>query len=159
MKPDFHTALPVARQLMAEQARLHDFQVTQEYYLAFVAEREEYVYAVNGDPLFGGQDGTYIRFDAFRKEVTKLHRPSGQYAGVTLTNWLSALHMAAFGGTPYKAVVCLMGLAITMLSGTGVYIWWRKLSSRRWSRGRGANRPRGLAADAPSVRKSGAAGD
>ncbi|MBK9252744.1 MAG: PepSY domain-containing protein [Proteobacteria bacterium] len=128
--PDFRAALPIARQLMAEQARLHDFKITQEYYIAFASDRQEYIYAVNGDRLFGQQDGTYIRFDAARKTVTKLYMPSGQYAGITLINWLSALHMAAFGGIPYKTVVLLMGLAITMLSGTGVYIWWRKRRAR-----------------------------
>jgi uncharacterized iron-regulated membrane protein len=129
-KPDFHAALPIARQLMAEQARLHGFRVSQEYSLAFVPERQEYIYSVNGDRLFGSQDGTYICFDADRRLVTKLYQPSGQYAGVTLINWLSALHMAAFGGIPYKTVVFLMGLAITMLSGTGIYIWWRKRMAR-----------------------------
>jgi uncharacterized iron-regulated membrane protein len=34
--------------------------------------------------------------------------------------------MAKIWGLPYKIFVCFMGLVITMLSVTGVYIWGKK---------------------------------
>jgi uncharacterized iron-regulated membrane protein len=40
--------------------------------------------------------------------------------------WLSALHTAAVWGTPYRALVSLLGVTTAMLSVTGVVIWLRK---------------------------------
>lgn len=128
---DLRVALGIGRRLMAEQARLHDFQVLREYYIAYSPQSHHFTFAVNGDPLFGGQDGTFIRFDAVREQVLDLHMPSGLHAAVTAREWMSALHMAAIWGWPYRTFVCLMGLVITALSGTGIYIWWRKRGARR----------------------------
>ena len=33
-------------------------------------------------------------------------------------------------GLPYRIFVCILGLVITMLSLTGVYIWWKKRVAR-----------------------------
>lgn len=33
-------------------------------------------------------------------------------------------------GLPYRIFVCILGLVITTLSVTGVYIWWRKRIAR-----------------------------
>jgi uncharacterized iron-regulated membrane protein len=44
---------------------------------------------------------------------------------------LSGLHTAAIWGLPYQVVVCVMGLVITMLSLTGVYIWWKKRNAKK----------------------------
>lgn len=52
--------------------------------------------------------------------------PTGQYGGNTVTSWLFALHMANVFGMPYRIFVCVLGLAIVMLSVTGVVIWLRK---------------------------------
>jgi uncharacterized iron-regulated membrane protein len=61
--------------------------------------------------------------------VTCERTPKGTAADV-FVNWLSALHMGEVFGTPYKIVLCLLGLVVAGLSGTGVIIWWRKLRSR-----------------------------
>jgi uncharacterized iron-regulated membrane protein len=129
----FREARAIGRQLMAEQGRLHDFEIEAEGYFAYDPQTGLFILSVNADPLFGGQDGTYIRFDAQSKRVLQLYMPSGLHAGATFRNWLSALHMAAFGGQPYKSFVCVMGLVITMLSVTGVYVWYRKRTARRLS--------------------------
>lgn len=34
-------------------------------------------------------------------------------------------------GLPYRIFVCGLGIAIAMLSVTGVYIWWKKRRLRR----------------------------
>jgi uncharacterized iron-regulated membrane protein len=52
---------------------------------------------------------------------------------MTFTSWIFALHLATVGGIPYKVFVCLLGFVATMLSITGVYIWWKKYESRRRS--------------------------
>jgi len=61
---------------------------------------------------FNGDTGALISFDL----------PTGKHSGYTVTNWLSALHMADVFGLPYRIFVCALGLVITMLSVTGVYI-------------------------------------
>jgi uncharacterized iron-regulated membrane protein len=127
---DLRTAHAIARRLMAEQARLHGFVVRRERQLVYVPQGGYHNYGVDGDALFGGQDTTFIRFDAVRQQVLDLYMPSGLHASVTLVNWLSGLHTAAIWGWPYKAVVCLMGLVISLLSVTGVYLWWKKRQAR-----------------------------
>jgi len=55
-----------------------------------------------------------------------LSLPSGQYAGDTVTHWLTSLHMARVFGRPMQVLVCGMGLVVAMLSITGILIWLRK---------------------------------
>ncbi len=50
--------------------------------------------------------------------------------GDVISRWLYMLHMAAVFGLPMKIFVCVMGLVITALSVTGVYIWWEKRRAR-----------------------------
>ncbi len=57
-------------------------------------------------------------------------RPTGEHSGNTVSNWLRALHRADVFGLPYRIFVCVLGLIITMLSVTGVYIWWKKRKAR-----------------------------
>ena len=54
----------------------------------------------------------------------------------TITGWIQMLHMARVFGLPMKIFVCVMGLVITLLSVTGVYIWWKKRRARRLSKTR-----------------------
>ncbi len=54
-------------------------------------------------------------------------------AGDTVTTWLTLLHMAAVGGLPMKIAIALLGLALAVLSCTGVLIWARKKSARKKS--------------------------
>jgi uncharacterized iron-regulated membrane protein len=74
---------------------------------------------------------TYVLIDGNTGQLNELRLPSGQYSGLTLTNWIYALHMANVFGLPYRILVLLAGLVLTMLSVTGVYIWWKKLGFRR----------------------------
>lgn len=123
---DFHKAHTIGQRLMVEQARLHGFKVISEQSISYDPSTGLFSYAVEGDELFGKVDGTFIVFDAFKAKTVTLQMPVGQYSGNTLLNWLFALHMAKIGGLPYKILVCFMGLIITMLSITGVYIWFKK---------------------------------
>jgi uncharacterized iron-regulated membrane protein len=69
---------------------------------------------------FDGDDGT----------LRSLDRPTGERSGNTVSNWLYALHLGNVFGLPYRVFVCALGLAIAMLSATGVYIWWKKRKAR-----------------------------
>jgi uncharacterized iron-regulated membrane protein len=75
-----------------------------------------------------GSYGLYV--DDRSGAIAYVRTPAGTSADV-FVNWLSALHMGTVFGTPYKLVLCLLGLVVAGLSGTGVIIWWRKLRSRR----------------------------
>jgi uncharacterized iron-regulated membrane protein len=69
---------------------------------------------------FDGDSGGQVAFDA----------PTGVLSGSTVAAWLAALHMGSVGGLAYRLLVVVIGLAVAVLSVTGVVIWWRKRSRR-----------------------------
>ncbi len=82
---------------------------------------------------------TMINFDADTGELISFETPTGEHSGNTVTTWLRALHMADVFGLPYRIFVCVLGLIITMLSVTGVYIWWKKRKARIHANSRSAS--------------------
>lgn len=100
--------------------------------LSYSPESGVYTYrvATNMDiQTTGGR--TYVMIDGSTGQLNELRLPSGQHSGLTFTNWIYALHMANVFGLTYRIVVFLAGLVLTLLSITGVYIWWKKLGFRR----------------------------
>ena len=77
--------------------------------------------------------GTIICFDGDTGALWKVFHLTGQDAGTTFTSWIALLHTAKVWGLPFRIFVCAMGLVVTMLSGTGIYIWWKKRKARRSS--------------------------
>lgn len=123
---DFRTAHAIGQRLMAEQARLHGFKVISEWLLRYDPSTGLFSYDVEGDDIFAKEQSTGIVFDANNAKVIGLHFHSNRYLGASLGAWLSILHTAKIGGRPYQILVCFMGLVITMLSVTGIYIWLKK---------------------------------
>ncbi|MGH6834686.1 MAG: PepSY domain-containing protein [Methylocella sp.] len=80
---------------------------------------------------FGGR--TELYFDAGSGELRLLLLPTGQYSGNTVTAWLHHLNMANLFGLSYRIFVCVLGLVITMLSVTGIYILRKKRRARKFS--------------------------
>ena len=80
-----------------------------------------------------------MQFDAVTGAFEDTNIPQLQRSGNVVTDWLDALHMASVFGLPYRIFVCVLGLLITMLSVTGVYIWWKKRKARL--RGSSRSRP------------------
>jgi uncharacterized iron-regulated membrane protein len=138
-KPDKAAApLPdVATALRYMQAHHPDVRVT---------------YAVLHDPATKGQHvqivgvherrlifGEYYAFDAqgrFKGTAGLADGPLGQQAAASNYN----LHFGNFGGLPVKLAYCIFGLALSVVSATGVYIWLGK------RRRRGFREPRLLGA-------------
>ncbi|MDD1621319.1 MAG: PepSY domain-containing protein [Methylococcaceae bacterium] len=90
-----------------------------------------YVYSVRSSADIQDKSGqTRLVIDASSGEAKFLLLPSGQYNGNTVTTWLIALHMGNVFGMPYRIFVCLLGMAIVMLSVTGVIIWLKKRKAR-----------------------------
>jgi uncharacterized iron-regulated membrane protein len=132
---DWHAAEETGERLMAEQALKNKFTVRQPLGLSYDPDLGAYRYEVRGSldvferaPKAGS---TFVAFDGNTGALITLFRPTGEHSGNTVESWLYALHMTRVFGRAYQIVVCMLGLAVAMLSVTGVYIWWRKRGSRK----------------------------
>lgn len=125
------------RELMATRAQEQQFEVFDEKRLDYISAKDAYRYVVSSSRdvserharttvWFDGSDGSFLGFDA----------PTGEVAGNTITTWLYALHFGSVRslGMPYRIAVSVMGVAVALLSVTGVWVWWRKLKKRRSKR-------------------------
>ena len=133
-KLDWATAKSVGERLIKEESERLHFQVTAPSAMSYFQENGAYLYEVRGsNDLFerspkGG--GTYVMFDGNTGQLRYTFQPTHEHNGNTVESWLYALHMARVFGISYRVLVCLLGLVITVLSGTGVYIWWKKRKAR-----------------------------
>jgi len=129
---DWREAQATGEQLMASAASKHGFGVEAPVALSYDPSKGLYNYTVRSSWDVQDHRGrTQVFFDGDSGALSLLLLPTGQYAGNTVTSWIYALHMGNIFGLPWRIFVCVLGLAIVMLSGTGVYIWWRKRSARR----------------------------
>jgi len=144
-------ALPAAlergRALMADEATRRGFRVIEEKYIGYDPERGVYSYNVESTLDIGPRLAeTTLGFDGDDGRPLSFHSPTTDGARTRLDRWLVALHFGTVreGGIVYRAFVCLLGLVVTLLSVTGIWIWWRKRKKRapgkRTSR-RAATRP------------------
>ncbi len=132
---DWRAAQEIGARLMKEQAALHGFIVEAPTGLGYILELGVYTYGVRSsrDVREGGWD-TSLWLDGNTGVLRSLDLPTGEHSGNTISNWLWALHFAdVFGLLAYRIFVCALGLVITMLSVTGVYIWWKKRRARIFS--------------------------
>lgn len=128
-------ALAHARQLMRQQALAHGFTVEREDLLHYDAQRAVFSYYVRSSLDVRERVGrTMLAFDADDGQLRRTWLPTGAAHGDTVTSWLTGLHMAAFGGWPLQAFVSAMGLAVALLSVTGVLVWRRKAVARSKAR-------------------------
>ncbi|WP_400767087.1 PepSY-associated TM helix domain-containing protein [Methylosinus sporium] len=119
--------------LMSEQAAAHGFETRAPIVLAYHARFGAYAYEVRSSRDLEDRSrpgGATVMFDGATGALIALLTPTGQRVGNTVETWLYALHMARVFGTPYQIFVCVIGLVVAMLSGTGVVIWWKKRSAR-----------------------------
>lgn len=129
-------ALPTARRLMMEQAQAGGFIVVAEKALLYDPQRAIYRYDVRSSHDIRHKGGhTRLVMNADTGALLGLWLPTGAAAGDTLSTWLATLHMAAIWGWPLQLLVCLMGLAVTALSVTGVHVWLRKRRAGRLATG------------------------
>ncbi len=134
---DWRAAHAAGERLLQEQASLRGFSVEREVGIYYNAEFGTYFLNVRSSRDFMDHSGaTSVAFDGDTGAFRSLDLPSGQRTGNTITNWMYALHMANVFGMPYRIFVCALGLVITMLSVTGVYIWWKKRRAQKFSTAR-----------------------
>lgn len=78
---------------------------------------------------------TPLFFDARTGELIGITLPTGAAAGDTVTHWLQTLHTGHVWGLPYRLLLTLVGLAVAVLSVTGVVIYLQRRQARRLSVG------------------------
>ncbi|BEV00410.1 PepSY-associated TM helix domain-containing protein [Novosphingobium olei] len=142
---DFTAATARGEALARDLAKEHGLALRSEgeRWLWHVPTSGLYVYGFTTSADIGEHGGgTRIAFDSDSGAVRGVELPSGANGANTFTNWLTALHMAQVFGLPYRVFVSLLGLAVTMLSVTGVVIWMKKRSARAGRRLKTAARPR-----------------
>ncbi|QFY44565.1 PepSY domain-containing protein [Candidatus Methylospira mobilis] len=125
-------AQSVAERLMREQAEIHGFSVEEPIALYRQAELGRYHYRVRSSLDVQQKNSiTALYFDLYSGQLQHLHLPTTQHSGYTVSAWLKALHEGDVFGLPYRIFVSVAGLAIVMLSVTGVIIWLRKSRARK----------------------------
>lgn len=73
---------------------------------------------------------TTLTLDAVSGRPLHWDDPIGATGADRVETWFEMLHMAAVFGLPYRIFVSVLGLAVTVLSVTGVLIWMKKRSAR-----------------------------
>jgi uncharacterized iron-regulated membrane protein len=128
---EWRAALAVGERLMGEQAAIYGLTSVEPRALSYNDQTGVYTYSARSSLNMTTTGGSvYVIFDGDSGALLKARAPNGQHTGNTITSWLVALHMARVFGLPYRVFVCALGLAVTLLSATGVYIWWKKRSAR-----------------------------
>ncbi|MGA8170664.1 MAG: PepSY-associated TM helix domain-containing protein [Methylocystis sp.] len=129
---DWRAAQDVGARLMVEQAAARGFSVTGEpTCLAYEPDTGLYLYcAPNSLDVSPYEARTALWLDGDTGALARFDAPTGEHSGNTVTAWLRALHMGHVFGLPYRMFVCVLGLIISMLSVTGIYIWWKKRKAR-----------------------------
>jgi len=140
---NWREAREAGQALIHEQARAHDFIVGREEVLWLDRAHGVYTLSAAGPPEAPlTSTGVSVTFDADTGALrdTKWPGSAPVFAGDTITAWLIRLHMAKIFGLPMKIFVCVMGFVVTALSVTGVVIWLKKRSARKFQARREALR-------------------
>lgn len=131
---DWDEALEAARARAAEEGERRGFQVLSEYGMDYYADRGLYRYWVRTTlDVADTYPRTKLWMDGDTGALVAFVAPTGDSAGQTITTWLVSLHFGSVAGAglAYRIFVALVGLAVALLSVTGVWIWWRKRGLRR----------------------------
>mgnify|MGYP002778789044 CR=1 FL=1 len=75
-----------------------------------------------------GHSRVYVAADS--GEVLATAEPRRRLPGEVVEGWLVALHGGTAFGVVGRAVVAVLGLAITFSLGAGVWLWWRRRQPR-----------------------------
>ena len=120
------------QQHMQALASREGFEVAGAEALQFVPRVNAFRYRAKTSRDVNEKRGnTYVVFDAVDGRLLMAYVPTGKAAGDTLTTWLMTLHMAHIWGIPFRMFVTVLGVAVAMLSITGIHIWLKKRAGRR----------------------------
>ncbi len=82
--------------------------------------------------FISGVDGSILSVD----------EAGGGQAGDRIAGLMFPLHSGQIAGLPGRILICIAGLAVAMLSVTGIYIWWKKRAARLSRKASAAGVPR-----------------
>jgi uncharacterized iron-regulated membrane protein len=121
----------VGSQLMSKQARERGFGIERELWLRHHPDHGVFSYGVESSLDISSRfPRTEVYFDAGDGRLLGFEAATGTSAGNTITSWLYGLHFGAVWGLWYRIFVSVMGVAIAVLSVTGVWVWLRKRAKR-----------------------------
>jgi uncharacterized iron-regulated membrane protein len=127
----WEAALATGRRLVASEARARGASVLEETLLRYDPRSATFRYMVKSSADIRDRIGsTSVVFDANTGHPYYFWWPTGAAAGDTIRTWLTSLHLAALWGVPFKVFMTVLGLAVAMLSATGIVIWRRKRAAR-----------------------------
>jgi len=141
---DWFEAAELGQRYFAEQAQAEDFTLGKPAAIEYRRDLGVYFFLMHtsrdlldaqGNPTETDSPATAatIAIDARDGRFLGLQLPTGQRAGNTVTSWLVALHVTAIGGRAWQIAVSAFGLAVVLISATGVLLWWRRKGARRTS--------------------------
>ncbi len=136
---DWRAARAVGRRLLDQQAQKEGFVIEREALLSLDRSRGVYALVAHSSPEIAANTRAMVVFDADSGVLRAATWPGdfAEKAGNSIGRWLARLHTASIFGLPMKILVCMMGFAICALSVTGVYIWWKKKTARRFRKTQG----------------------
>lgn len=128
----FSAARVHGRDLMEGEARRKGFSILREDRLRYHPDNGHFQYRVRSDlDITRRYPQTSVWFDGESGKLLGFQFPDS-HSGVLVTNWLYALHWGSWaaGGLAYRVFVFILGLLVTALTVTGVWIWWVKRTKR-----------------------------
>ena len=81
------------------------------------------------DPHPNGRSNVWL--DPRSGAVLAAHRWSEQDPGTKINSYVFPLHTGELGGVPLQVVVTLLGVALVILGGSGIGLWWTRRAVRR----------------------------
>ena len=125
-----------AREVVRQEAQKNHWRILRPGSLAYIAELGVYSYGVQTDRDLRANNpdtGVWIDGDTGELQHVFLARPTR--LGNTFTNLIIGLHFADYKGwQSYRLLEFVLGLLITVLSVTGIVIWWKKRRVRIMTR-------------------------
>ena len=100
---------------------------------AYFAANGIYSYEVETTKKFPNFKNVSIYIDADTGKLYKEWKTSGEHLGNTISFWLRSLHLIndPLDNLLYRWFVFVFGIVLSVISATGVYIWWYKRNARK----------------------------
>jgi len=116
-------------------AHRHGTRVQELLGIRWVEEDRQWQMRFKTDKDIGTHGGaSSITVNAATGKVERVKFGDQSAFGNKVDQWLGALHMGhigqGWGHRLYQVFLAMIGLAVTVLSGTGVYLWWKGRQQR-----------------------------
>jgi uncharacterized iron-regulated membrane protein len=125
----FREAHERARRSMTREAAARGVEIYAERMLRYSPAGGRYEYRVySSRDVSQRYPTTAVWLDGNTGEMLDMMLPTGESTRLTVTTWINQLHFGsvAVAGFPYRVFVALMGIAVALLSASGLWIWLRK---------------------------------